>query len=102
VVAEESMAPTLRPGDRVRYETRAYRRAPPREGEVVILRDPESPSRWLIKRVASVDPATRTVDVRGDAESAARDSRQFGPVPFELLVGRAYCVYFPPDRRREL
>jgi nickel-type superoxide dismutase maturation protease len=101
-VAEESMAPTLLPGDRIRYEKGAYRRSDPREGEIVILRDPESPSRWLIKRVAAVDPSTRTVDVRGDADSAARDSRHFGPVPFELLVGRAYLVYFPAARRREL
>ncbi|HXW66998.1 MAG TPA: S26 family signal peptidase [Thermoplasmata archaeon] len=102
VVADESMRPTLRPGDRLLLDPRAYRSAPPRVGDVVVLVDPAARERWLIKRVAAYDPATELVDVRGDAGERARDSRRFGPVPRRALVGRAYRLYFPPDRRREL
>jgi nickel-type superoxide dismutase maturation protease len=96
------MAPTLRPGDRLWVDRRAYRHRPPAVGEVVVLVDPEEPNRWLVKRVAAVDPHGGTVDVRGDAAEVARDSRRFGPVPFRSIVGRAWRVYFPPDRRRDL
>jgi nickel-type superoxide dismutase maturation protease len=96
------MRPTLAPGDRLRIDPRAYRRRPPRVGEIVVFVDPADPSRWLVKRVAAVDPSGRTVDVRGDATATSRDSRRFGPVPFEALVGRAYECYHPPERRRVL
>ncbi|HTT15460.1 MAG TPA: S26 family signal peptidase [Thermoplasmata archaeon] len=102
VVVDESMRPTLRPGDRLLLDRSAYRRAGPRVGDVVVLVDPERPARWLVKRVAAVDPAARTAVVLGDAADVARDSRRFGPVPFRLLVGRAYRLYFPPGRARDL
>ncbi len=42
-----------------------------------------------------------TLYVTGDAPTA-RDSLQFGPVPFAALVGRAYYRYAPFERRGEL
>ena len=101
-VADRSMAPTLRPGDRLLVDVEAYRDASPRVGDVVIVADPEHRVRWLVKRVRSVDPAERTVEVRGDAADVARDSRRFGPVAFDAIAGRAVRVYLPLDRRREL
>jgi hypothetical protein len=71
-------------------------------GEIVVFEDPEAPGRWLVKRITTVDPGRRTVEVRGDAADVARDSRRFGPVGFAGLRGRAYRLYFPPERRREL
>ncbi len=96
------MSPTLLPGDRLWVDLRAFRTRPPRAGEIVVFVDPEAPDRWLVKRVARVDEETGAVDVRGDASEWARDSRRFGPVPDHLLVGLAYRIYFPPDRRRDL
>ena len=134
-VHDESMVPTLRPGDRLLVDPRAYRNRSPVVGELVVLVDPEAPARWLIKRVAGVGPgrfwrtpagitsaqsetpgaepvppvdaiepitlAESAVFVTGDAP-AARDSRRFGPVRFDALVGRAYRCYAPADRRRDL
>jgi len=102
VVADESMTPTLRPGDRLRVDVGAYRRRPPAVGEIVVLVDPEVPDRWLVKRVAAVDRSGGTVEVRGDAVERARDSRNFGPVPVASLVGHAYRLYSPAHRRRDL
>jgi nickel-type superoxide dismutase maturation protease len=102
VVHDASMRPTLEPGDRLLVDRGAYARRPPRVGDVVVLIDPEQPSRWLVKRVAAVDPATGTVDVRGDATDVARDSRRFGPVATSAIVGRAYRLYLPRSRRRDL
>ncbi|MGA8543220.1 MAG: S26 family signal peptidase [Thermoplasmata archaeon] len=102
VVRDESMRPTLEPGDRLLVDLRAYRDRLPRAGEIVVLVDPEAPERWLVKRVASVDSGAGTIDVRGDATEHARDSRRFGPVPLRSVIGPAYRLYFPPGRRREL
>lgn len=96
------MAPTLLPGDRLLVDTRAFRKRLPRVGEVIVFADPEAPGRWLVKRVSRVDEASGAVEVRGDAAELSRDSRRFGPLPARLLVGRAYRLYFPPERRREL
>jgi type IV secretory pathway protease TraF len=40
--------------------------------------------------------------VQGDAAEVSRDSRQFGPVAPDAVVGRAYRCYAPPDRRKDL
>jgi len=102
VVRDESMLPTLRPGDRLLVDRRAYRYRPPRVGDVVVLVDPEDATRWLVKRVSQVDVSGGTVEVRGDAAETARDSRRFGPVPTRSVVGRVYRCYSPPERRRDL
>jgi nickel-type superoxide dismutase maturation protease len=96
------MRPALEPGDRLLVDTRVLRARLPRIGEIVVLRDPIAPTRWLIKRVGAVDAARATVEVRGDAADRARDSRQFGPVPFAAIVGVAYRRYAPSTRRAEL
>ncbi len=96
------MAPTLRAGDRLRVDRTAYRRRAPATGDIVVLIDPEKPDRWLVKRVVRFDPARQEVEVRGDAGVASRDSRRFGPVPLGAIVGRAYRLYAPFERRREL
>jgi nickel-type superoxide dismutase maturation protease len=95
------MLPTLQPDDRLLVDTRAYRDRLPSTGEIVVLVDPEEPSRWLVKRVASVDPGRGVLEVRGDAADRARDSRTFGPVPTRSIVGRVYRRYYPPERRTE-
>lgn len=102
VVADQSMSPSLRPGDRLLVDLEAFREEPPKVGEVVILADPEGRVRWLVKRVVRVDPVDGMVEVQGDATELARDSRRFGPVPLSAVLGRVYCLYFPPDRRRKL
>lgn len=96
------MVPTLRPGDRLLVDRRAYRDRPPRVGEIVVLADPEDATRWLVKRVFAVDALGETIEVRGDAAETARDSRRFGAVPTQLLIGRVYRCYNPPERRRDL
>lgn len=133
MVRDESMLPTLRPGDRLLVDPRAYRDRAPAVGDLVVLVDPADASRWLVKRVAGVGPGRfwitrtgltlqghaddvrpppdsvdglelpeRSVYVSGDASDRARDSRMFGPVPWERLVGRVYRRYAPSDRAGDL
>ena len=64
VVYDDSMAPTLRPSDRLLVDRSAYRDRPPSVGDIVVFPDPAESSRWLVKRVLAVGPgrfyATRT------------------------------------------
>ena len=108
-VADGSMAPTLLPGDCLYVDRGAYRESPPARGDVVVVRDPEVPRRFLVKRVTFVPGQPplpdaprvppRSVYVLGDNLAESRDSRKFGAVPLELVVGRVWFRYAPAGRR---
>jgi len=107
-VADRSMAPTLEPGDCLYVDRRAYRDHAPAPGDLVVARDPTLPSRLLVKRVAesptppTTTSSTRQVYLLGDEPIGSHDSRHFGPVPRDSVVGRVYRCYHPPERRRDL
>ncbi len=124
-VHDESLTPTLRPGDRIL--------ADPRWGPgldrdaLVVLRDPESPGRRLVKRVVALPGETvawdrqgyrrlgpdddrtawagRVAELRaevfvvGDQRELSRDSRTFGPVPLRSILGVVWYRTGPGDRR---
>ena len=101
-VADESMVPTLLPGDRL-LVLRPGLGGPITRGDVVVVRDPERQVDFLVKRVVrSVEGPHVPLTVFGDNPAASRDSRQFGSVPSHLLVGRVTWRYWPPERRGSL
>ena len=100
VVRGESMAPTLRPGDRLIVEAFSLRRRAPRAGDVVLAPDPRAPEREIVKRVAAYEPLTGRVELRGDAPEASTDSRTFGTLPREQVQWRVAARYWPLDRAR--
>ncbi|MDQ3538867.1 MAG: S26 family signal peptidase, partial [Actinomycetota bacterium] len=93
-----SMAPTLLPGDRLLV--RPVRRL--RRGELVVVRDPAEPDRWVVKRVAALPGERVLVDGRwlsaggaglvvlGDNAAQSTDSRQYGAVPLRGVHGRVW------------
>ena len=90
-VADDSMRPTLLPGDYVLVNRWAFRRRAPVAGEIVVLRHPHNSSHFLVKRIASV-AGPDTVFVVGDNEARSEDSRQFGPVARGLIVGKVWIA----------
>ncbi len=115
-VAEASMRPALEPGDWLLVDPTTTRW--PRRGSLVVFREPESGA-LAIKRVAAgpgdwVPFADGFLHLGGDeawllsdADEAATaaaglgapiDSRRYGPVALERLVGRAWLRYGPPHR----
>jgi len=80
VVQGWSMYPTLAPGERVLFDTLAYRAEHPRRGDVVLAKHPTRPSMKLLKRVAAV-PGDR-VTAQGDDWRVEEASGQ-GVLPSE-------------------
>lgn len=88
-VEDESMRPALEPGDYVLVNRWAYRVRTPARGDLVVVQDPESPERFLVKRVGDA-PNPREILVQGDNDRVSRDSRTFGPVSLEKVVGKVW------------
>jgi signal peptidase I len=110
------MRPAIEPGDWLLVDPTVTRW--PRRGSVVLFREPDG-ERLAIKRVAAgpgqrvafadgylelaedeawlvSDATPRTTAADGFGEPI--DSRRYGPVPVDLLVGRAWFRYAPLGR----
>jgi signal peptidase I len=116
IVSESSMTPTIEPGDWLLVDPTTARW--PRSGSIVVFREPDT-ELLAIKRVAArpgdrvqldeghlrlgADEAWLVSDA-SDAElleiGAGRpvDSRRYGPVPVDALVGRVWFRYAPLER----
>ena len=115
-VADGSMLPSIAPGDWLLVDPTTARW--PRRGSVVVFREPDT-GVLAIKRVVARpgdwtrfgdgwlqmggDEAWLLGDATDDQLSAAGhgpaiDSRRYGPVPVEALVGRAWFRYGPVRR----
>ena len=91
------MRPTLQPGDRLFV----FQWPRPRPGDLVVLKEPDAQLTFAVKRVASLEP-NGDVIVHADNPNVSRDSREFGPVPRQLIVGRVIFRYLPAESRRRL
>ncbi|MBO8194038.1 nickel-type superoxide dismutase maturation protease [Streptomyces oryzae] len=89
-VYNPSMKPTLLPGDQlvVTYG------AAVRPGDIVVLRHPFQHDLLIVKRAIERRPGGWWV--RGDNPRVENDSREFGTVPDDLVVARAWLRLRPP------
>ena len=87
VVVGVSMVPTLRPGDRVLvwYGARV------RPGNLVIARRPDRPNLVMVKRAVRRESGGWWL--LGDNPYGSDDSRKFGVVPDESVLGRVLLRY---------
>lgn len=94
-VSGHSMEPTLRPGEHLLVDLRAYAREPPRRGDLVLVEPPGATFR-VVKRIAGVPGdwvggrrlGPDEFDVRGDNPGHSRDSGLYGPVGRARILGR--------------
>ncbi len=93
------MAPVLNPGELVVVQEGAYASAPPRRGDIVAARPAALGGRACVKRVAGIPHERVRVGQQewqlregqffllGDRTEHSLDSRAFGPVRREELMG---------------
>jgi nickel-type superoxide dismutase maturation protease len=65
-----------------------------RVGDVVVARRPDRPEVEVIKRIQAID-VKGTIFLVGDNPASSTDSRQFGPVPRELILALVRWRYWP-------
>ena len=80
------MLPTLRAGEEVLLDRHAYDHAAPQVGDIVVAYHPEQPDLKIIKRVGEV--LANGLFLSSDNAGAGSDSRQFGVVGMDMVVGR--------------
>lgn len=86
-----SMLPTLKPGDEILYNPKAYDQSSPHIGDVVIAQHPQQPALRIIKRVLAVEGSDCWL--LGDNRFESRDSRHFSWLPNRLLLGQVECRF---------
>jgi nickel-type superoxide dismutase maturation protease len=94
VVADTSMQPALQPRDRVLVSTWSRLNV----GDIALMRDPEFARTLLVKRIVERTPSGFVV--AGDNPNVSRDSRMFGPVDAQLMIGKVVLRYLPSTPRR--
>ena len=90
-----SMLPVLRPGDVILVNESTYRHRAPRHGEVVVARPSSLGGRALVKRIVGT-PRPDEYFLLGDHPADSLDSRTFGPVTRQELIGRVWLRVWPP------
>lgn len=92
----DSMAPTLQPGDLL-LVARTARILP---GDLIMARRPDRPGLLLVKRVLGRERGGWWIE--GDNPAGSDDSRLFGPLPGECVLGRVLFRYWPPPAVRSI
>lgn len=88
-IEDRSMEPTFKSGDYVIVNKLAYIFGNPSKGDVVVLKHPKEKGRVLIKRISLVTNSDEYYVV-GDNKSFSQDSRHFGPVKKDLIIGKVW------------
>ena len=102
-----SMEPKVLRGDRILVDKTAYRRVPPRVGDVAVFVYPDDRSKVFVRRIAGLPGDTVKgvggreevvphghANLLGEGSGPSIDSRTFGFVPLRDLDGKARQVYW--------
>lgn len=84
------MEPTYKPGDRLYASGFIYIFLKPKIRDVAVIRDPRE-GRLVLKRI--MDITSRGYFVKGDNEKESTDSRTFGLIKKENIIGKVLFRY---------
>jgi phage repressor protein C with HTH and peptisase S24 domain len=90
IVSGLSMVPTLAPGERLLVRSNG----PIVLGEIVVFKQQD---RFDIKRVSRIEP--HGILVTGDNELVSTDSRSYGLIPFDAILGTVSFRLWPKPGR---
>lgn len=86
-VLENSMLPTLKPGDIILIDENAYKTEKPKLGDVIVAHHPYRQNFLLVKRIANLE-SDDTYFLVGDNSSVSNDSRSFGSINLTAILGK--------------
>ncbi len=89
-VKDRSMEPTIKDGSYVLVSWLGYYIWNPKVGDIVVLRHPYRKI-LLLKRVTKV--TSKGYFVTGDNKKNSEDSRRFGPVGKDRIIGKVISVF---------
>lgn len=110
IVSGASMEPTFYNGDYLIIDEISYNLREPQKGEVIVFRYPLDPTKFFIKRVIGVPGEIVAFNgtavtlgeneyyVLGDNREESSDSRIWGAVPENLIVGRGLIRLWPLNK----
>lgn len=88
-IEDRSMEPTFKSGDYVLINKLAYTFGNPRKGDVIVLKHPKEKNKFLIKHISLVTNSNEYYVV-GDNKEFSQDSRHFGPIKKDLIIGKVW------------
>lgn len=94
VVKGQSMEPLYKEGDFVLLDKLSYLMFRPRLGDIVVLRHPQEERRLILKYVIleKMEGDRLLYWVEGVNKEGSSDSRSFGWVPREMILGKAFMI----------
>lgn len=100
-VEGESMTPGYKPGERLLISPILLRFSPPKEGDVVVIQHPRDPTKQVLKRLIGI-PGDRIDEIElgsedyyvlGDNKRKSEDSRHFGTIKKDQVLGKVWFKY---------
>lgn len=86
-IDDRSMEPVFKQGDYVLVNKLSYIFKKPSKNDVIVLRHPKEKNKFLIKRISLVTNSDEYF-VIGDNKDFSRDSRHFGSVKRDSIIGK--------------
>ena len=87
----DSMIPTLKSGDEVLVKPHRYVHTY-KQGDCVCFYRPDQPELICVKRIQQVFGQS-SFEVIGDNQACSTDSRHFGRLPVNCLIGQVICTF---------
>jgi len=91
-VSGPSMEPAFKDGDRVIINRPVYLFSPPKTGDIVAVKPPKDRPKILLKKIKKAI-REKQYSVVGINPTDSYDSRFFGPVSKEMIIGRVWFNY---------
>ena len=92
-ISGPSMQPTLMTGSEILVDCRVSAIESIAVGDLVYLRHPIDSQTRMVKRVVAYDADTERYTVWGDNPTQSTDSRSFGAIGRQHVLGRVCCTF---------
>lgn len=86
------MLPILHSGDEILIDPFAYHKSLPEVGDLVVATHPHQDKLTIVKRVSVIDGDGKCF-LTGDNLSVSTDSRQWGAIATQDLLGKVTCYF---------